>query len=248
MKSVKLGYVNIEAWMYDLGLSNPRELMAYAVIYGFSQDGVSVFRGGRAYLAAATLSNSLSTVDTVLDTLKSKGLIYPVEENIKGVRFVNYRAVLDTASKIGVVHQILGEGSTEIGATTTIGESNNNSHIESAPAKKTVKRFVAPTPEEVTAYAATIDFELDGATFVDFYTARGWMIGKNPMKDWKAAVRTWKSRRASEPGPGLFTQPSRPVYQAPAREGLAGHNARVLAEALNMNPYNNPINPEYDEQ
>ena len=40
---------------------------------------------------------------------------------------------------------------------------------------------------------------IDPESFVDFYTARGWMIGKAKMKDWKAAVRTWESKRRSEP-------------------------------------------------
>jgi hypothetical protein len=55
-------------------------------------------------------------------------------------------------------------------------------------------RFTAPTPQEVTAYAESIEFALDGHQFVDFYQARGWLIGKTPMKDWHAAVRTWKTR------------------------------------------------------
>lgn len=61
------------------------------------------------------------------------------------------------------------------------------------------KPFVQPTPEEVSVYAAGIGFPLEGSRFVDHYVARGWLIGKTPMRDWKAAVRTWKSH-ASERG------------------------------------------------
>lgn len=60
------------------------------------------------------------------------------------------------------------------------------------------RAFRPPTPEEVTAYAKSINFELDGATFCDYYEARNWCIGKTKMKSWPAAVRTWKSRRANE--------------------------------------------------
>jgi DNA-binding transcriptional regulator YhcF (GntR family) len=56
------------------------------------------------------------------------------------------------------------------------------------------KRFVKPDAAEVTEYAASIDFPLDGTGFVDFYESKGWLIGKNPMRDWKAAVRTWKKK------------------------------------------------------
>ncbi len=58
------------------------------------------------------------------------------------------------------------------------------------------KRFSKPTPEEVTAFATSIGFELDGHNFVDHYESKGWLIGKSPMKDWHAAVRTWKRMRA----------------------------------------------------
>ena len=52
--------------------------------------------------------------------------------------------------------------------------------------------FIRPKAEEITEYSKEIGFTLDGNQFIDHYEARGWLIGKNPMKDWKAAVRTWK--------------------------------------------------------
>ncbi len=58
----------------------------------------------------------------------------------------------------------------------------------------TPKSFTPPAPEEVTEYATSIGFQLDGQQFIDFYEAKGWMIGKSKMRDWKAAVRTWQRR------------------------------------------------------
>lgn len=58
----------------------------------------------------------------------------------------------------------------------------------------TSTRFTPPTPDEVTAYAKSIGFDLDGNRFVDNYQSKGWMIGKTRMKDWRAAVRNWKDR------------------------------------------------------
>lgn len=52
-----------------------------------------------------------------------------------------------------------------------------------------------PTVEEVTAYCIEQGYSaVDPQRFVDYYTANGWKVGKNPMKDWKAAVRGWESR------------------------------------------------------
>lgn len=60
------------------------------------------------------------------------------------------------------------------------------------------KRFQQPTPQEVTEYAAEIGFALDGEAFCDFYISKGWKVGQTPMKNWQAAVRTWKRRMIAE--------------------------------------------------
>lgn len=56
--------------------------------------------------------------------------------------------------------------------------------------------FRKPTVEEVAAYCEERRNGVDAQTFVDFYTSKGWLVGKNPMKDWKAAVRTWERSRS----------------------------------------------------
>ena len=63
------------------------------------------------------------------------------------------------------------------------------------------KRFKPPTPAEVTAYAKSIDFDLDGENFCDFYESKGWRVGNTPMKSWKAAVKTWKHRDTGQNKP-----------------------------------------------
>ena len=49
-----------------------------------------------------------------------------------------------------------------------------------------------PTIEDVKAYCNERGNRVDPERFIDYYTANGWKVGKNPMKDWKAAVRTWE--------------------------------------------------------
>lgn len=61
-------------------------------------------------------------------------------------------------------------------------------------AKKSIKRFKKPNWEEVSDYCNERMNNVDAKTFVDFYESKGWKIGKNPMKDWKAAVRTWEKK------------------------------------------------------
>ena len=66
------------------------------------------------------------------------------------------------------------------------------------------KRFKPPTPAEVTAYAKTIDYDLDGENFCNFYESKGWKVGNTPMKKWQAAVCTWKKRDTTpQAGPAV---------------------------------------------
>lgn len=66
--------------------------------------------------------------------------------------------------------------------------------------KPKTTRFVKPTLEEVKAYCEERNNGVDPNDFVNHYDSKGWMIGKSPMKDWKAAVRTWESRNRKPTG------------------------------------------------
>lgn len=68
-----------------------------------------------------------------------------------------------------------------------------NSHTSAS------KVFQKPTAEEVSEYAQSIDFSLDGAYFIDYYETRGWKIKNSSIKDWKACVRTWKKNKSNPP-------------------------------------------------
>ena len=59
-------------------------------------------------------------------------------------------------------------------------------------------RFSPPSVDAVSDYIAENQLPVDPVRFVDFYESKGWMVGKNKMKDWKAAIRTW-SKRTEQP-------------------------------------------------
>lgn len=61
---------------------------------------------------------------------------------------------------------------------------------------KPSRRFIPPTVDEVQAYCTERDNAVDPETFVNFYAAKGWKIGANTMKDWRACVRTWEKNDA----------------------------------------------------
>ena len=82
---------------------------------------------------------------------------------------------------------------------TRIQENNNSacarvSHGDGV----SIKKFIPPEVHEVRAYCMERGNDVDPERFVDFYEAKGWMVGKNKMKDWRAAVRNWERNRASK--------------------------------------------------
>ena len=62
-------------------------------------------------------------------------------------------------------------------------------------------RFSPPSVQEIEEYCTEKGFLLDAERFVDYYASIGWRVGKNPMKDWRAAVRTWVKKDTPKPEP-----------------------------------------------
>ena len=83
--------------------------------------------------------------------------------------------------------------------TESQGEPSNEPTYEppKSDKKPESKRqiFIPPTVDEVQDYCEQRKNGIDAQGFVNFYISKGWMIGKNKMKDWKAAVRTWERTR-----------------------------------------------------
>lgn len=69
------------------------------------------------------------------------------------------------------------------------------------------KKFTPPTIEEVIKYCRERNNGVDPNKWIDHYTSNGWMVGKNKMKDWKAAVRTWENsnERTQRPDSRIIT-------------------------------------------
>ena len=60
-------------------------------------------------------------------------------------------------------------------------------------------RFLPPSLDEVRKYVLEKGFSVDAENFVNFYESKGWFVGKNKMKNWKAAVATWEKREKEQP-------------------------------------------------
>jgi hypothetical protein len=116
------------------------------------------------------------------------------------------------------------------------GEENNISNINITNISNNTitrksKRFVPPSVEEVDEYCRSRNNTISGEAFVSFYESKGWLIGKSPMKDWKAAVRTWEQHRANSQS--IQTTVIRPtVRRADNWRGTTVKDAEALRRVL----------------
>ncbi|MBQ9068582.1 MAG: hypothetical protein IJ131_05885 [Eggerthellaceae bacterium] len=77
--------------------------------------------------------------------------------------------------------------------------SKSKEESPNGDSKKARPRFVKPTEEQVSDYAAELgNPTFDAAHFIDYYESNGWKVGRNPMKDWKATVRNWVRKDAPQ--------------------------------------------------
>lgn len=84
---------------------------------------------------------------------------------------------------------------------SVLGHSASISASKSGGKKECRERkpFVVPTIEEVSAYCKERGNSVNPQRFWDYYQSQGWKVAKNPMKDWRAAVRTWEQREQTAP-------------------------------------------------
>lgn len=86
------------------------------------------------------------------------------------------------------------ENQTKANESLNVNDKDNIKENSLKGVKEKRERFSPPSVDEVAAYCKERGNSVNAQTFVDFYAAKGWKVGQNPMKDWKACVRTWEQR------------------------------------------------------
>lgn len=185
----------------------------YVVIY-LKMQLLSLETGGKLYYdgveddfaeeLALTLDEDTDNVKMTLAFLTKYGLLEQVKEDEFFMPEVSINTGKEGASAQRVrKHRELQ--SNEKALQCNIDVTKRNTEIEkdidieiekerdnSADKPRTRARFTAPTLEEVKAYCDERKNGVDPQRFIDYYSSNGWKVGRNPMKDWKAAVRTWE--------------------------------------------------------
>lgn len=144
---------------------------------------------------------SVMQVRTAIKKLRSTGEITSKSSNKNTVFIVNNYDLYQGGNKQNNEPVTSKEQTDNIQITTTKEskevkkEKNNN-----------IKRFTPPTYEQVFTYCKERKNTVDAERFLDFYESKGWMVGKNKMKDWKAAVRNWERSSKQETKPAKQNQ------------------------------------------
>lgn len=126
---------------------------------------------------------------TVYDRIRNDTTVYKSNETVR----IDTDTDTDTDTDSDI-DSVTGTG------TGFESDSDSDSEIPPYnPPKGKRKRFVKPTVEEVSEYCAERQNDIDPEEFVDFYESKGWKVGREPMKDWKACVRTWEKSHRHRP-------------------------------------------------
>ena len=108
----------------------------------------------------------------------------------------------------------------------SVPHTDNNEYINNNSLyKRESSRFQKPSIDDIRQYCISRNNSVDPEQFFNFYESKGWIIGKSPMKDWRAAVRTWEKREKEVP------QRKREFR----RESVLEHNFKVMDQMFGTN-------------
>lgn len=120
----------------------------------------------------------------------------------------------------------------------------NQQATNSQPTKRTRRpaKFIPPTDEEVAAYVAEKGYHFNPAQFVPHYQSKGWKVGNQPMKDWRAACRTWENSWKEKHGERFYyeIQPTAGRNTLAAQVDRYSELERATETVLRNAPYYNP--------
>lgn len=204
--------------MRALGLSG-NDLMVYALINGFSQNGQGCYYGSLPYICE-TCGISRRTAIYILNDLVENKFLSKTEVIQNGVKRVLYKVCTGSAEIAPEVVQKLHRGSAEIAPNNIY----DNKYID-IECNKGKPKFCKPTIPEIESYCRERGNTIDAEEFFNFYESKGWVIGKSPMKDWKACIRTWERNKRQSP--------SAP-QAAPRKRSVLDNNREVAEQLMRM--------------
>ena len=163
----------------------------------------------RAQVSIESVESALTkfqSPDTYSRTKDFEGRrIEPIDGGWRLLNHGKYRAIRDTEERKAYKRQWIKDKREKDKAVDNVDQSrpqytNTDTDTDTDTDTKPLKRkgFAPPSLDEVSQYCKQRGNTVDPETFVDFYSSKGWLVGKTKMKDWQASVRTWEKRETAE--------------------------------------------------
>lgn len=137
--------------------------------------------------------NGEDRTETMIETTKvTHGIIVTICNYCKYQDPRSYERNTDGNDEIRTKELRNGQQGNNIKNEYKEDNKKNNKEKEILKKEKPIRNQIPPTVDMVRAYCLERDNSVDAEKFCDFYASKNWYIGKNKMKDWQAAVRTWE--------------------------------------------------------
>ena len=141
------------------------------------------------------------------------------------------------ANSSQTVSQSLSDNRYQITDNIQLQDKSSNC-IDTQPKEKQIdieeaikaKKFVKPTIEEILTYCRERKNFINAERFFDFYQSKGWKVGNQPMKDWRAAVRTWERSENSRSGSNTTDDDEKCWSKSQKKESVWDYNMRKMKE------------------
>lgn len=188
------------------------------------KDGYIIQRGvmirserGSVYTSLSELADrwrlSRKWVRHFIEMLTADGMVEVQQRNSRGytLKLNNYAKYQDKPDSRGTAEGT-AEEQQRVQQRNSRGTEKATSFLiyeegkEGIEGESRTKRFAPPTIEEICSYISEKGLAISAERFFDYYQANGWRVGKNTMKDWRAACRSWAARDKAEkqPSPKRF--------------------------------------------
>ena len=216
-------------------LSNEKRGILVSAILDYSEHGIQPDFRGSLRIAWASIRHKLDRDDDnyarksqvrryavyIRESKKDGVLPLPYEQWLASLPETSQPETSNDTNRYPTTTTTTTTTATATATSTTTATSTDCCYMPAAgKPPRQPQRLIPPTVEEVRAYAAQRGDFLDPEAFMDYYTANGWKVGRNPMKDWKAAVRTW-ARKEQAHGAGIRnTDPAAATDAAAERYGV----------------------------
>lgn len=211
---------NLSRNWFDWSFENPEKIKPnHTALYFFCIEHCNRLGWKQKFGLPTTMAKeaigikSYNTYVQTLNDLVMWGFIKMIEKSKNQyssniIALSNFNKAHDKAlDKALIKHGTKQEESTEQSISSIDIQETRNKKQETSIGEKS-NRFIPPTLEEIKNYCFERKNDVNPQRWFDFYTAKNWLIGKNKMKDWRAAVRTWENEQKN----------TKPQFKQPQRE------------------------------